>query len=223
MESQFPSNAHMNVNNPLNPKSPPLAPAPAKDLPEKNVEAVVTTEVTVRKRRWYQRAANSVFKTDMKTISENVLGGIIAPAIKNTVVEAIQTTVEKAILGEVRSNRNIGFRGSMLNHVNYAAASMQKPPGSTVQGTVVPNVRPHNDFSDYLIGSRMQAEQVVLELDKLIGIYGLATKSDLKGLLGISSEYTDNKWGWYSMAGADVRGNAARGYTLELPDPQPIN
>ena len=59
-------------------------------------------------------------------------------------------------------------------------------------------------------------------MDELIDTYGNVSVADLYDLVGKSSEYTDNKYGWTNLRNAEpVR--VRDGYMLKLPKPGPID
>ena len=59
-------------------------------------------------------------------------------------------------------------------------------------------------------------------LGDIIEEYGLATVADLYDLCGITTEYTDENWGWTSARYMSVI-RSRRGYMLQLPKPDHIN
>ena len=59
-------------------------------------------------------------------------------------------------------------------------------------------------------------------MDELIETYGMVSVADLYDLVGITCNYTDNKYGWTSVRNAEpVR--TRDGYVLKLSRPIPIN
>jgi hypothetical protein len=81
--------------------------------------------------------------------------------------------------------------------------------------------RAQHDFSDIILASRADAEDVLDRLRDLINQYEMATVSDLYDLVGLTGEFTDDKWGWYDLRSAAVQ--AVRGgYLLRLPRTQPL-
>ena len=55
----------------------------------------------------------------------------------------------------------------------------------------------------------------------LVNSYDSATVADFYDLVGITSEFTDNKWGWTNLHGSRVI-RARDGYLLDLPKPEPV-
>ena len=59
-------------------------------------------------------------------------------------------------------------------------------------------------------------------MEEEIDQYGIISVSDLCELVGISGNYTDNKYGWTSLRTADVV-RTRDGYILKLPKALPID
>ena len=59
-------------------------------------------------------------------------------------------------------------------------------------------------------------------MDELIETYGSATVADLYDLVGITCNYTDNKYGWTNLRNAEpIR--VRDGYMLKMPKALPID
>ena len=72
---------------------------------------------------------------------------------------------------------------------------------------------------DLIIASRAEAEQVLDEMYELLDTYKQVTVADFYDMLGISSEFTDNKYGWTNLNGARVI-RVRDGYRIDLPREQ---
>lgn len=64
--------------------------------------------------------------------------------------------------------------------------------------------------------SREKAEDVLTNMQDIIDAYGFATVADLYDLSGITSNYTDCKYGWTHLRDANII-RLGYGYTLKLP------
>ena len=82
--------------------------------------------------------------------------------------------------------------------------------------------RASHDFKEIVLATRIEAEEVCRGLDELIERYGVATVTNLYNLVGITGDYTDNKWGWNQSHGFDIE-RVREGYLLDLPKPEPID
>ena len=73
-----------------------------------------------------------------------------------------------------------------------------------------------------MLNSRGEAEDVLMRMDELMETYGLVRVADLYDLVGITGNYTDNKYGWTNIRNAEiVRVN--NGYMIRMPRAVPID
>jgi hypothetical protein len=83
-------------------------------------------------------------------------------------------------------------------------------------------VRAGFNYDDVVVNSRGEAEDVLTRMDELISAYGLVSVADLYDLVGITGNYTNNKYGWTDIRSAQVvpvRG----GFLIKLPRALPLN
>ena len=74
---------------------------------------------------------------------------------------------------------------------------------------------------DIILESRVEAEDVISRMKEIIETYGFVRVTDLYDLVGITGDYTDNKYGWTNIRGAEpVR--VRDGYMLKLPKAVPL-
>ena len=78
------------------------------------------------------------------------------------------------------------------------------------------------NYDDIILQTRGEAEEVLSRMDEIIDTYGVVSVSDLYDLVGITGNYTDNKYGWTNIRNAKpIR--VRDGYMLDLPKVLPIN
>ena len=74
---------------------------------------------------------------------------------------------------------------------------------------------------DIILESRVEAEDVISRMKEIIETYGFVRVTDLYYLVGITGDYTDNKYGWTNIRDAEpVR--VRDGYMLKLPKAVPL-
>ena len=199
------------VDYPSNSKRTKAEP-PAKEV----IEKVVVAEVVRRKRGLVQRIFGDFVAEDSNTVFGYVLTEVLVPAAKNAISDAVSQGIERMLFGEGKP-RPAGRPGFTSYGNRY------------VRPHVVPDTRPSlsrqaratHDFTDIIIASRGEAEDVLDRLRDLINIYEVATVSDLYDLVGLTGEFTDDKWGWSDLRSASVR-PVRGGYMLHLPRTQPM-
>lgn len=77
------------------------------------------------------------------------------------------------------------------------------------------------DFGEIILDNRGEGLEIIERLRDIIDKYEVATVSDLYDLASISSNYTDNDWGWDNLAEANVQ-RVREGYALILPQPKSL-
>lgn len=74
---------------------------------------------------------------------------------------------------------------------------------------------------DIILWSKVEAEDVINRMEKIIETYGFVRVADLYDLVGITCNYIDNNYGWTNIRGAEpVR--VRDGYVLTLPKAVPL-
>lgn len=82
--------------------------------------------------------------------------------------------------------------------------------------------RANFDFDEIILPTRVEADQVLERMFDLLDKYEIVTVADLYDLVGVDSNYTDEKYGWEDLRGADVDRLSRGGYLLDLPRPEPL-
>lgn len=202
------------------------------DIPVKNkavepkvkVERVVQSEVIRKKKSLSKKFKETFVGGDARSVWGYIFLDVMIPAAKDMMADATSQGMEKMLYGEVRSTSRRGGRGRSQNgYVNYSRYSANRPPWepNEPRRDVSPRGRQTHDFDEVILETRGEAEQVIEQLFELVSKYEQATVSDLYGLVGISGDYTDEKWGWTELRGAQpVR--VRNGYLLDLPRPEPL-
>lgn len=193
------------------------ADAVQEETSEKKVSKVVTNSVTRKKKSLGRRFVDTFFKdgesiTDIRTY---LVEEVLVPAIKENIADMINGAVGMLFFGEAR--RRSGNRSQGPTRVNYGGYF--NGGGNDRRERMAQSTRNRNErqsLDDFLFESRADAEQVQDEMLELLDSYGQVTVADYLDMLGISSEFTDNKYGWTNLNGMRVV-HARGGYRLELP------
>lgn len=193
---------------------------PEKNLPpEKKVEAVVSGGVTTKKPGLGRMFLQTFRGFDFQGAVEYVVLDVLIPAAKNTLADSIRQGSERAIYGEVRSSSNTGAKPS-----SWTAYGKFSTPGQGVK-VEVPSLsrqaRATHNFDDIVLNNRVDAERVINGLYDLLNEYEVVSVKDLYSLLGVTSAYTDQSWGWTDLRGSDII-RVTQGYLLKLPQAKPI-
>jgi hypothetical protein len=210
----FPSNSHSNKT-----RERPIDGAPQEKPEEKKLEAVVTGEVVRRKKPLGRRFKETFLGGDAKGVLGFVMLDVMIPAAKDMMADAVSQGIERMLFGEARSTSRRP-RGGGNGYVSYNRYSSNTPRDGRREEprSVSRSARARHDFDEIILATRVEAEEVIDRLSDLVQRYESATVADLYDLVGVSGNYTDDKWGWTDIRGAAVQ-RIRNGYLLDLPKP----
>ena len=182
-----------------------------ESIPEKKVEKVIVGTVKTKKKNEIQKFAGLFIPEDVSSVKSYILFDVIVPLIK----KALSDTLD-AVLYPGGGDRNKTSTASKVSYRNYYDRENERRdyiPAKTKSGY---------NYDDIILDNRGEAEDVLLRMDELISTYGLVSVADLYDLVGVTGNYTDNKYGWTDIRSASVI-RVRDGYMLKLPKALPLN
>ena len=207
-------------------RPPSQVPSPAINASDKpEIEKVVTGEVRRAKPGLGKRFKEVIVGGDAHSVGGYILFDVLIPAFKDTVADAFSQGIEKLLFGEARStSRRTGFRPSggttsQVSYNKYATPPWRKEQRE--EPRISRASRATHSFEEIILATRREAELVIDRMHELIERYGECTVSNLYELVGETGDFTDEKYGWTELRGAQVR-RAHSGYMLDLPRPEPL-
>ena len=202
---------------------------PKKEEPKK-VEKVISGSVVKRKKSLMKRISETFLGDDIGSVTSYVLHDVLIPAAKSTFSDMINGGIERLLFGEARGSRTRRDKGkSYVSYNNYYKAddrddrrNSRDSRDSRESRDASPRNRTRHTFDDIVLDSRGEAEEVLSHLVDLTIDYGMASVADLYDLVGITSNFTDNKYGWNDLSTATVS-RVRDGYLIDLPKTVPID
>lgn len=203
--------------------------AAAKQEPpqkEKKVEKIVVGEVTRRKKPLGRRFTETFIRGDAESVWMYVASDVLIPAAKDMIADAVSQGIEKMLYGETRgrsrsSRAGIGkSTGTYTSYNRFSVNPGHRPDPREAQ--ISRRARATHNFDEIILATRHEADEVLDNLFSLVDDYDVATVADLYDMVGQSSAYTDEKWGWTDIRGANVT-RIKGGYLLNLPRPNHID
>ena len=186
---------------------------------EHKVEKVVKGPVVTRKKSSFEKLKGEFISDDAKNIKSYVFGEVLIPAIKKAISDIVTDGISILLYGESRGRANSGrSTADRVSYRNYydrdTRASRVIDRGNT----------PYSGYSydDIILNSRGEAEDVLMRMDELMETYGLVRVADLYDLVGITGNYTDNKYGWTNIRNAEIV-RVRDGYMIKMPRAVPID
>ena len=181
---------------------------------EKKVQKVVRGKVKTKKKK---TSLKDVFiSEDAANVKSYVFMDVLVPAVKKAISDIVRDGIDMILYGEARSRKS----SSNASYVSYRSYSDRDRREERRYSDS--RVRSAYSYDDIILENRGEAEDVLTRMDELIDTYGIVSVADMYDLVGISGNYTDNKYGWTNLRNAEpVR--VRDGYMLKLPKPGPIN
>ncbi len=196
---EYKSNSHKSRQNPVD------------DIPEKKVEKIVSGSVKSKKKSGLQKITNVFVPEDVDDVKSYIFEDIVVPAVKDIILDAV-----RAFLGVNGSSRGKASTASKVSYRKYYEDRDRRDYGN------VQRTRTGYDYDDIILESRGEAEDVLARMDELIATYQLVSVADFYDLVGVSGNYTDNKYGWTDIRNASVI-RVRDGYMIKLPKALPLN
>lgn len=181
---------------------------------QKKVEKVVSEEVKTKRKGVGKRLADIFLSEDAANVKSYIFTDVVIPAVKDTIVDIVKSGIEMLFYGETRANKTTKSGGgtyvSYSNYYNTSSRNRQIDTGD--------RNRNWRDSREFIFASRGDAEKVLIDLTAIIDDYQAASVADLCSLVGITGEWTDNKFGWVDLSGSKVR-KVYGGWIIDLPKP----
>lgn len=185
---------------------------PEKKRPEKAFDG----EVVRRPPGVGKKLVKGFLSEDSGTVGSYVLLEVVLPAVKDLLVESGKQALERIFYGDVRPRRG---RDERSGYLSYNRMSDRREPAQHSNARPAQGVR---GFDEYELPDRVSAIAALDRLEAHLGEYHVASVADLCDILGITSEFTDNKWGWTSLSQASIRQVRGGKYILVLPPTKPL-
>lgn len=186
---------------------------------KKQITKVTKGVVKTKKKNEMSKLGGMFISEDASKVKSYILMDVLVPTIKKAIHDIVTNGADMILYGEVGQSKKRTYASTVSYRDYYdnggrGASRFDDPPRA--------RTRAGYSFDDIILETRGEAEEVLLSMDELIETYGSVSVADMYDLVGISCEYTDNKYGWKNIRTAEpvhVRG----GYMLKLPRALPLN
>lgn len=156
---------------------------------------------------------------------------IIKPAVKNIIVDAVTSGINMIMYGDRgMSNRSNRYSGSSDHRprTNYSSAYSSRPANNersygrestseSRSAQVLSNTSRYG-VEEYIIEDRYDAAHVFTTLKECADRYGMVSVADYYDLINVTSNFTDNSYGWKHDSISTARIVPIRGgYVIKFP------
>lgn len=191
----------------------------------KKLKPIVTAEAIVpKKKSLSEKFADLFIAEHLNDIGKYIVSDVVIPTIKDIIVNSI----EMMFYGRSNdmSNRprrsyydyQSPYRKSYSTSYNssYRRYGGYPPDNNIDEPYLEEPTQTKVDYQNVVLSNPEWARDIISELRARIEEYGSATIADLYDLLGMTSSYTDNNWGWDNPNELRYR-RVKDGWWLDLP------
>lgn len=188
-----------------------------KQQEKKKIEPVVKGKVKTKKRSGIKKLSDVFISDDVNNIKSYIFMDVLVPATKKAISEVVTSGIDMLLYGETGRSSKRGS-GNKISYSSYYDRD-RRDSGRTVSGNRYSN---RFDIDEIILETRAEAEEVLMQMDQLIDSYKMVSVADLYDLVGMSCDYTAQKYGWTNIRNAEVV-RVRDGYRLKLPKILPID
>jgi hypothetical protein len=183
----------------------------SETTPEKKVEKIISGTAVKQKKGLWAKFKETFVGKDAGNVKNYIIWDVLVPAAKATLDDIVSSGVKMILFGEVRPNNVRRERGR--SYVSYDKAWNSRDRTTSTRESSSTNRARH-----IILGSRSEAEDVLSFMSDLIVSYGQATVGDLLSLVGMTTAFTDESYGWDDLSRASVS-RVPNGYLIQVPRP----
>lgn len=187
-------------------------------------QKVVKGQVIRKKKPLRSRLSEVFVEENVDSVGSYLVMDVLIPAAKNLIADMVGEGIQRVLFGEGSSGYSRPHSSSSRGYTSYS--SISKPSysssGPSSRREVTRHTRATHSFDDIILPTRGEAETV---LDRMLGRldqYDLVTVSDFYDFLDVTSQPTDENWGWTELRGLCRIKRVPQGYLIQLPAPSPI-
>ena len=190
-------------------------PTDVKKPEVKRAEKVVTGRVKTKKND-ARKLASMFFNEDASNIGNYILMDVLVPSIKKAIYEIVVNSLDMSLFGGRGGGDRKRSTADRVSYRDYNSVSRRDDRSYSRSRTTS-----GYSYDDIILETRGEAEAVLARMDELIDEYQIVRVADMYDLVGVTGEYTDNKYGWTNIRNAEVV-RVRDGYTIKMPRALPI-
>lgn len=188
------------------------------DKSKERKEITPVTKARVKRESTAKKVVGEIIREDAKSVGETVLWDVIIPTVKNLISDTVTRGIESMLYGgDTRPSRS---RSGYSDYSGYSRPkdrhdrSSERRPSRSAR-----HAEP--DRNEIIFDTRSDANDVIDRMSDLIDQYGQVSLADLNALIGASSNFIDDNWGWTDMGSFNVR-QVRDGFMLTHDEPQSL-
>ena len=182
---------------------------------KKTIEPVA--KARIKRESTARKVVGEIIREDVHSVGETVLWDVVIPTVKNLISDTVTRGIESMLYGGDSRPRS---RNSYSDYSGYSRPKGNRDrPAERRERRSARHAEPERN--EIIFESRSDANDVIDRMSDLIDQYGQASLADLNALIGASSNFIDDNWGWTDMGSFDVR-QVRDGFMLTHDEPQSL-
>lgn len=186
------------------------------DRSKEKKDITPVAKARVKRESTARKVVGEIIREDARSVGETVLWDVIIPTVKNLISDTVTRGIESMLYGDSRPRS----RNSYSDYSGYSRPKDRRDrPAERRERRSARHAEPERN--EIIFDSRSDANDVIDRMSDLIDQYGQASLADLNALIGASSNFIDDNWGWTDMGSFDVR-QVRDGFMLTHDEPQSL-
>lgn len=187
------------------------------DRSKEKKDITPVAKARVKRESTARKVVDEIIREDARSVGETVLWDVIIPTVKNLISDTVTRGIESMLYGGDSRPRS---RNSYSDYSGYSSPKGNRDrPAERRERRSARHAEPERN--EIIFDSRSDANDVIDRMSDLIDQYGQTSLADLNALIGASSNFIDDDWGWTDMGSFDVR-QVRDGFMLTHDEPQSL-
>lgn len=191
----------------------------SRDIQENEEPKQITKVVNnakVRKQGMLRRLGNAIVEDSVENAKQEAFGKIIVPGFKSLIFDTFTEVLSIILFSDGRDggyrprSGGISRRGDRTSYRDYYDRKDNRDSGRRDTRDIP------FDPDDIVVDTRAEAHMVLDEMDHIIQKYGQASVADFYDVVGVTSDWTDNRYGWTNIRNASIK-PVRDGFMLVMP------
>lgn len=182
----------------------------------KRAEKIVSGKVKTKKND-IRKFTDMFFMEDASNIGSYIINDVLVPTIKKALYDILVGSLDMSLFGGRGGSGNRRSTADKVSYRDYSSPSRRDERTYSSSRTTS-----GYSYDDVIVETRGEAEAVLARMDEMMEEYEVVRVADLYDLVGITGEYTDNKYGWTNIRNAEIE-RVRDGYRIKMPRALPIS
>lgn len=191
---------------------------------EKNIKAVVNAKSSKPKERSLFKKIGETFATgNLKDARDYIITDVVVPGILDLLYDGATRGLGKLIYGNGAAKKKVkGISGTDYSGIRRLSDGEAWRRSSVEDRRKETAISAIYDYNELELETKADAEVLLDCMIEYIDSHDIISVADMYSMANYNSgNYTDNYWGWDSLAGSHIK-RTDNGWTLVLPRVKPL-